>query len=79
MNKAIKTRLEELYKQQKAAIKDWDNDALRDINTQIFNITEQLKKANQIRIEEEREKRIALRIEKKLNKETQKWLYLTKK
>lgn len=72
MNKAIKTRLEELYKQQKAAIKDWDNDALRDINTQIFNITEQLKKANQIRIEEEREKRIALRIEKKLNKETQK-------
>ena len=72
MNKEIKTILDELYKQQKIAIKEWDNETLRNVNIKIFTIKEEIKKVEKIRIENEREQKIEMLIEKKLNKGVQK-------
>lgn len=70
MNKEIQQKLKELYALQKQAIADWDNDKLRDINTQIFNITQMQQKLERERIERERETRIAQSIEKRINAQT---------
>ena len=63
--------LKELFKEQKIALKNFDNKKLSEINKKIFAIKEQAREERQKQIEIDRENRTAKRIEEILKRESE--------